>query len=390
MKTAAIVGGGIGGLTAALALHRRGWQVRVYERAPALEEVGAAIALAPNALRALRTLEIDLSDLAAIGGQGGIRRPDGTWLARTDIDAVAAGIGDTILLLARADLVKRLTDRLPSECLVLGATVAEVEQNTNAATLRITGEDGESGEEQATVVVAADGIWSRLRPLVAPHHSGPRYAGYTCWRFLTRAPRDGFTPAETFGTGTRFAIMPMTRGRVYCYATAIAPQGERAPDERAELHRRFATWHDPIAEVIDSVRPDEILRNDIWHIPGRLPAYHRGRIVLLGDAAHAMTPDLGQGGCQAIEDAITLAHHLAATGDAADLTRALRAYTVARRPRTHAMVRRSALTGRLVHLKAPAAVWARDRLLWAAERLPERWFARGIAPIHDWHPPAAG
>ena len=117
-----------------------------------------------------------------------------------------------------------------------------------------------------------------------------------------------------------FGVLPLASGQVYCYASAPAPAGVRHDDEAAELKQRFGRWHDPIPGLIGAISPDRVLHDDVYWIAEPLPAYHRGRVAILGDAAHAMTPHLGQGACQAIEDAVVLAS-VAGPGTPADRTR---------------------------------------------------------------------
>jgi 2-polyprenyl-6-methoxyphenol hydroxylase-like FAD-dependent oxidoreductase len=115
-------------------------------------------------------------------------------------------------------------------------------------------------------------------------------------------PGTGGIGSETWGgRGERFAIIPMARGRCYCYATANTPAGTRHSDEAAELVRRFGAWHRPIPEILSALDARLVLCNEIEELAEPLPGYHRGWVVLVGDAAHAMTLDLGQGGCQAVE-----------------------------------------------------------------------------------------
>ncbi|SFK15221.1 FAD-dependent monooxygenase [Streptomyces pini] len=394
---AVVIGAGIGGLTAAAALHLRGWAVTVLERAAALEPVGAGIALAPNAQRALDVIGVGdaVRAMSAWQGEGGLRTPSGRWLSRTTPDAAAERFGGPVVVAHRADLVGLLAALLPAGAVRTGtpAEVADPGEDGRPATVRATGGDGRSGvrEYTADLVVAADGIHSAARQVLFPGHPAPRYAGFTAWRFVVPAPERPFSPHETWGPGSVWGTVPLHDGRVYAYATATVPAGERSPDgERAELLRRFGDWHHPVPDLLAAVRPDGVLRGDVYRAATAPPAYHQGRTALLGDAAHAMTPNLGQGGCQAIEDAVVLAHH-AGPGAAggAGLERRLAAYTRDRLPRTMEVVRRSGRIGRLTTWSSPPARALRTAAFTALDRLGPRLALRSLDGIADWEPPCA-
>src|SRR5580692_11663143 len=307
---AVVVGAGIGGLAAAAGLRLAGWHVTVCERAASLEPVGAGLALAPNGLRALDTIgaEDGLRGLA-IPQELGIRRSDGRWLIRSTTGRMISDrFGDPVILLARAAVIDALAACLPGEVLCMGTEVTSVEPGGKA------GPDGTSvarvtttaGELDADLVVAADGIGSGTRSALFPRHPGLRYAGFTTWRLLTGPLTGPFTMAESWERGTVFGVMPLSDGRVYCYAAAPAEPGARAGDELAELVQRFGTWHEPIPRLLAAGRPQDVLRHDVAELAAPLPYFHRGRTALLGDAAHPMTPNLGQGACQALEDAAVI------------------------------------------------------------------------------------
>ncbi|MFJ4009286.1 FAD-dependent monooxygenase [Streptomyces sp. NPDC090026] len=382
---AVVIGGGVGGLTAAVALSRRGWHVTVLERAVDLEPVGAGIVLAPNAQRALDTVGLGdaIRSLASWQGEGGMRTPTGRWLSRTDARAAAERFGGPLVLLHRAALVDHLVRTLPEGTVRTGCPGELLDPGTadgRPARVRTPG-----GEMEAALVVGADGIRSATRAGLFPEHPGPVHAGFTTWRFVVPAPARPFAPHESWGPASLWGSQPLGDGRVYAYAAATAPDGARAADEKAELLRRFGDWHDPIPALLDAVSADRVLRHDVHHMIRPLPAYHRGRTALLGDAAHAMTPFLGQGGNQAIEDAVVLAHHLspsAGTGPG------LAAYSAERLPRTTAVVRRSARATRLVALRSAPAVALRQALVSAVSRFGPELVLRTFDGIADWHPPA--
>ncbi|MET9469136.1 FAD-dependent oxidoreductase [Streptomyces sp. NPDC006544] len=355
-RHAVVVGGGIGGLTAALALHRRGWRVTVCERADGPAVLGAGIVLAPNALHALETIGFDLADAAGAAvpaAIGGLRRPDGRRLTRAATAAAAARYGRPPLALHRSTLAASLAAALPEGALVYGSAVTAVEETRGRAVVRTC-----AGDLGADVVVAADGIHSTLRRRHFPDHPGLHHSGETAWR--TVLPGGAVTEAcETWGRGERFGTVPLADGRVYLYATAVVPRGYRPADVRAELLRRYGAWHDPIPALLDGIDPAAVLQHDLYDLAAPLPRLHDGRIGWIGDAAHAMTPNLGQGGCQAIEDAVVLAH-LLERADRAGVPAALAAYTRARLTRTDVLRVRSRRAGRVASLSHPLAVAARD------------------------------
>ncbi|MFI6659843.1 FAD-dependent monooxygenase [Streptomyces sp. NPDC050523] len=374
---AVVIGGGIGGLTAAAALHRCGLQVTVLERAASLEPAGAGISLAPNALRALDVIGIgdEIRDLAAWQGDGGLRTPGGRWLSRSSADAAAERFGGPLVLLHRATLVASLTARIPHDAIRTAAEATLADPGDADRPARVRTPDG---EWEADLVVAADGIRSAVRRTLFPEHPGPVYSGFTTWRVVVPVPGAEFAPHETWGRGSIWGTQPLKDGRVYAYAAAVAPAGERAPDdEKAELLRRFGDWHDPIPAVLAATRPEDVLRHDVHHLAEPLPAFHRGRVALVGDAAHAMPPMLGQGGNQAVEDAVVLAHH---HGD-------LAAYTAARLPRTTAVTRQSVRAARLNLMNDRVAIALRNTAIAALSKAVPGLLLRGFDPVAGWRPP---
>ncbi|WP_439947651.1 FAD-dependent monooxygenase [Streptomyces sp. BBFR109] len=376
-SSAVVIGGGIGGLAAAAALHLAGRPVTVLERAPSLTPVGAAISLSPNALRALDVLGVGdrVRDLAAWQGDGGLRAPGGRWISRTDAAAAAERFGGPLVLLHRAVLIDTLAGLLPSGTVRTTAEARLADPGDERRPARVS---TPHGDLEAALVVGADGVRSTTRHTLFPAHPGAVYAGFTTWRVVIPVPGVRFASHETWGRGRLWGTHPLKDGRVYAYAAAMTPAGQHAADdERAELLRRFGHWHSPVPEVLAAARPEDVLRHDVHHIAEPLPAYHRGRVALLGDAAHAMAPTLGQGGNQAVEDAVVLAHH------ADDLA----AYTAARLPRTTAVARRAARVARVNMTGNRAGIVLRDTLIATASRLRPGLLLRGFDGIADWRPP---
>jgi 2-polyprenyl-6-methoxyphenol hydroxylase-like FAD-dependent oxidoreductase len=386
--SAVVVGGGIGGLTAAVALRRVGWQVTVLERAEQFGEIGAGIGLLSNGLRCLDA--IGLGDTVRGSGRPqlstGVRTAAGRWLSRIDGDGVAleTRMGSTAVVVHRAELHRILSEALPVDVLTAGVEITSIlgGDGGDPAEVRYR-RGGEETSLRADLVVGADGVHSWVRSQCWPEAAGPVFSGSTAWRAVTDAPpRTISEMSMSWGPGTEFGVMPMVDGRVYWYAAANAREGERAPDELDELRARFGSWHEPIPALLDATAPQAVLRHDIYRLPA-LADYTRGNVAVLGDAAHAMTPNLGQGGGQALEDAIVMA---AAAADSPDVSTALARYDRERRSRTQAMSRAATVQLRFgQQLRNPIAVALRNSVV---ALTPDHIALSAAARYGAWTPPA--
>lgn len=282
-----------------------------------------------------------------------------------------------------ADLHRELLTRLPAGVVRTGSAVTELDAGSALAPARVTYADG-AGQHQleAEVVVGADGLRSPVRQLLWPDALPPVYTGLTAWRAVTTESYHLAEDSQTWGHGESVGLTQLVDGRVYWYATAQLPKGTHFSDDRAEALRRFGAWHDPIADVIAATRPGTVLRHDLYALPRPFPQFCRGHVALLGDAAHAMTPHLGQGACMALEDAVVLAAELAAT---TDVGLALQRYDEQRRPRTEKVSKQSDQTGRPLEISGAVPTALRNGLV---RLMPRRLALAGMAKPIRWSPPA--
>lgn len=373
-----IVGGGIGGLAAALALGREGFSASVYEQAPELLEVGAGIAVWPNAFRALERLGLGGEVLARAG-----RIERALWLGRdgtTYKQFAFPETGSPAVALRRADLQTVLRAALPADSLHLGKTFEGFEGFADGGG-EVVARFACGAEVACDVLVGADGLHSRVRAQVLGA-SEPVYRGYSVWRGVTRLANPLNPPGtalEVYGEGRRFGVGPLGQGRTGWWATANEPEGTPEPpsEHASKLSRLFAGWCAPVCELIEATPSESVLRNAAYDRPAAA-RWGRGAVTLLGDAVHPMTPNLGQGGCMAVEDAAVLARCLAKYRDARV---ALRAYESRRRTRAEAVARYSRLYGAFGQLDGHAATRLRARLL---SSVPESVGRKLLRTVFDY------
>jgi 2-polyprenyl-6-methoxyphenol hydroxylase-like FAD-dependent oxidoreductase len=346
-RKAIIIGGGIGGVTAAIALKRAGLDVTVYERAEELLEVGSGLPLWTNALRTLHVLELT-DALEKLGVQVTSVRVS-TWkgdtLTDTSNDKHLKKLGTITIVVHRAELLTLLLKTLGEENVQLGMTCVGFTQDATGVTAKFA-----NGQEvRGDVLIGADGIHSVIRTQLFGLIK-PNYVGYTCWRGLAHTTRTGLE-TWAWGKGCQFGITPMSQGRAYWFVQKYAPEGEEdnSDERKNRLLEMFHDWHDPIPAVIEATAETDILRNDIFELK-HLHQWSHDRITLLGDAAHAMTPNLGQGACQAIEDAVALADCLK---DTTDISEALKNYERRRITRTNRISRLAHYIGQAVQWENP-------------------------------------
>jgi 2-polyprenyl-6-methoxyphenol hydroxylase-like FAD-dependent oxidoreductase len=292
--------------------------------------------------------------------------------------------GDAVIPATRSSVMEVLTALLPSEAFVLGIAATGVEAGFGSRQPCLL---TDSGPLEADLIVAADGVHSVLRQALFPEHPGAVYTGITAWRLLVPTPAGDFLPGEVWGGGRVFGITPLADGRTYAYAADHAELGVTYPDEKAELLRRFGDWHFPVPQLVSAAAPGTILHNDIYEVATPLPAYHRGAVAVLGDAAHAMSPHLGQGANQAMEDGVTLARLVGTAKGSVEVATALAQYTALRAPRGADMVRRSHRMGALTQSTSRPKEALRNLGMSLAGRLVPDLALRAMDPVVAWQPP---
>jgi len=377
-----VVGGGIGGLTTALAFGRRGFEVHLFEQAGHFGEIGAGIQLSPNCVRVLFDLGLEqrLRNIAFVP-QGTEMRDwkNGNVISTTTLGAAAVRTyGFPYFHVHRADLMEALVARareLPSVHLHPNARCDAFEQTRNGVEVKI-GREWVSG----ALLVGADGIHSSVRTGLFGAES-PRFTGNIAWRGMVpveRLPRGLINPVATvwMGPGKHFVHYYVRSGRLVNCVCVVERRGWEVESwtergELSDLKRDFVGWHDIVQELIRNMDDEACYR---WALFDRNPmrTWGEGRVTLLGDACHPTLPFMAQGAAMAIEDAAVL---VGCVVDADDVTEALMRYESLRRSRTARVQLGSRSNAKLFHLRPPYA-WVRNRALGNAKGNPMDWVFR--------------
>lgn len=378
MKKILVIGGGIGGLCTAAVLQKRGWNVKLFEAAPSIKAAGAGLGVGSNALKALYEAGIGKE----IEEQGNplwnmvFLNDKGKQLNEMDFTDLSNKFGLDSLTIHRAALHRILYGALKPGTVQLNKRCIDFKMNTHGITAIF--DDGST--EKGVLLVAADGIHSAIRKkLVAQSH--PRYAGYTCWRGVVKFDHpaiDNHTSYEIWGREGRFGIVPLQDSQVYWFACINAAKNDPVykrllPKDVANIFQAFPVH---VQQIILATQKDELLHHDIMDLrPLRKFSY--GRVVLLGDAGHATTPNMGQGAGQAIEDAIVLANSLETTNSLED---ALKRYETKRVKRTRQIIRMSRRIGAVAQWEQAYAAAIRDSLF---QLVPSKLLLRAFRFILD-------
>lgn len=372
---ALVVGAGIGGLAAALALRRSGLGVRVVERAADPRELGFALLLAPNAMAALRALGLaeEVRAAGAVLRAGEMRRPNGEVLRRLDTTVVSAALGEDSVSILRPALHGALLRAVGAEPLELGVRATGFRQQGEDVYLQCDGR----AEMRGRLLVGADGVGSAIRKALHPQEAPPRRSGLLAVRGVARhavSHLGGVSAAQYFGRGLEAGLSQSSPTDVYWFVSMHAPAKPNELDARALLDRHLPAFHAPFRALV-AATSDADLRVDELLERAPLTAWGQGPVTLLGDAAHPMLPHAGQGAAQALEDAVALARALERQGLGAP---ALRRYEALRMPRTRAITELARRNARMSALTSGLSCWLRDL---AVRRIPERVLLRSLIDL---------
>jgi 2-polyprenyl-6-methoxyphenol hydroxylase-like FAD-dependent oxidoreductase len=354
---ALIAGAGIAGLAAGIALRRAGLEVQIFERSPQLREIGAGLMIWPNGARALKSLGVEVRSVEV--QKVTLSNSRGRRLTEMPMDSAYQRYGSGVTFVHRADLQAALAKSFGPQGLHLGCEVRGFAEDESG--VEVASHDG--ARSTGDLLVGADGLRSPVRRQLLGD-GDPVYLGSTIWRGLAAsqgiAIRPGFV-INIWGGGSEFIASNLADGSAYWAAVTKEPQGGRPGPEghKKDLLERFGGWAQPVPALIAATQEAAILRNDMYDRPpaGR---WSGGRVTLVGDAAHPMTPNQGQGACQALEDGVALAESL---GSTSSLAEAFQMYERRRMRRANRVVTMSRQATRGVQIESPALCALRDGLI---------------------------
>jgi 2-polyprenyl-6-methoxyphenol hydroxylase-like FAD-dependent oxidoreductase len=359
MRTALIVGAGIGGLAAGVALQRAGWSVRIFERAAHARELGFALLLAPNAVASLRRLGVAESVIAggSIMDAGEIRARAGRLLRRFDVNHILHLLAHPPVVVLRPVMHGVLLDAVGQQNLVLSSEARGFAIENGKAVLQLEGRNA-SGD----VLIGADGVGSVIRRILHSDEPPPRPSGLWAVRgvaYEAEVDMGDVTGAQYLGRGTEGGIARASQSATYWYLSVPALRLRAVDDPRAIAHRCADDFDDRFRAIVSATRAEDMRLDEIVD-RDPIGQWGYGPVTLLGDAAHPMLPHAGQGAAQALEDAVALGQVLEAT---VDVDSSLRVFERVRAKRTREIVLLARRNARLGSVDSVAGQWLRDLLI---------------------------
>lgn len=371
----AIIGGGVAGLSAAIGLSALGKEVRVFEQAPLLKGAGAGFGLAANAMQAFAYLGLreEVEQIGFYTDSYAVLDQRGRTLIAPDTQKISSRYQQRNFSVHRADLHQLLLGSV-ADVVVLGKRLKRFAETGD--TIELVFEEGDRA--RCRYLIVADGVHSAARRQLLPNAS-PRYAGYTCWRAtISNQPIGLLKGSETWGRNGRFGMTPLVGDRIYWYACVNATPAN--PVYRgytvSDLVSRFGDYHAPIPEILAATGDEDLLWNDIIDIKP-LGHFAYGRILLIGDAAHATTPNMGQGACQALEDVVVLCDEVSRR---TNVEAAFVRFEKRRLARTRYITETSWWIGKSAQLAHPWLIGFRNTLL---RHMPAAWAQASLRKLLD-------
>jgi len=358
-----ILGGGIAGLTTAIALQNISIEAMVFEAAPVIKEVGAGLGLGANAIKAFKLLGIEkeIMNAGKFLSSFTVYNRQGKQISKTDSVSVGKKYGLDNFTIHRADLHQILLSKINPAFIQTNKRVQSVKQDNDNSIIHF--QDGTTYE--SGYIIAAEGIHSIVRQQLLPY-TKIRYAGYTCWRAVIDNTELQLNEcSETWGKNGRFGIVPLNN-KIYWFACINAAANDSIMKRYKvnDLLHQFKDYHHPIPSILQQTKNENLIWGDIIDLKP-INQYAFDNILLIGDAAHATTPNLGQGACQAIEDAIILADEIKKNKN---MRTAFKLFEQRRIERTHWIVNTSWSIGKAAQLENMLLLTLRDFIF---ARLPK-------------------
>lgn len=369
-----ILGAGIAGLSVAISLKNAGFNYSICEAAPEIKPVGAGLGLGANAIKGFQYLNLDQEVMKAskLLSAFTIYDEQGKKISKTNTGNISRKYDIDNFAIHRAALHEILLKHAGAENVQLSKRAVSMDHHQDGVTVHFS----DNTSENTDFLIVAEGINSAIRQQLCPG-SEPRYAGYTCWRAVISNPIE-VEPFETWGKKGRFGVVPLSADQVYWFACVNAKENDPVTRSwtTSDLAQNFKGYHAPIPSIIEQTANDQLIWNDIVDIKP-IKKYAYGNVLLTGDAAHATTPNMGQGACQAIEDAACLAQLLKTRNN---LPEVFQQFEQERLKRTHWVINRSRSIGKVAQASNPIFTKVRNALF---RSIPERFNEKQLEFLYN-------